>query len=448
VHTDDNLLEVNVIKNQHKDKLNLGINHTRCLIMNKFKLLKCGKFFDGVKSEFEENIEILIEDDLIKEVGKNIEYPDGTEIIDLSHLQVTPGMIDAHVHPCFFDWKTLFTNYGQTSVEWDTLATLHSAQKSLERGFTTQRIMNFAVSGFGAVDVKRAIEEGYFKGSRLVVAANCLGATGGHIDFAAVLRNNPLIADTVTSQGVGSGPDFFRNAVRREIKYGSDFIKIIPTGGFCSPLDSPEEQQMSDDEIKAAIQTTLDLKRTVTAHVYSSDLIQKLVKFGISGIEHGSLMDKETAKMVEDSGVYCVPTFCAYEEIIRLNEENLAKKSIEYQLKLRNYQKQIIESRQIIIDSDIKLGYGSDYVVVHQNYESWHEYESWMLSGADPFRILKAATSVNADILNRNDIGVIEAGKKADISGWNRNLLTDPSALQECAFTMKNGTVYETVISD
>ena len=416
--------------------------------MTEFKLVKCGKLFDGINDEMQENMEILIQNNLIKNVGRNLDCPENTEIIDLSELQVTPGMIDAHVHPIFFDWKELFTQFHYHNDEHITLATLYTAQKGLERGFTTQRIMTGSMHGYGSIDVKRQIDLGRFSGSRLIVAPQMLSTQGSHGDFSTLIRANPQLSKEMQTLGTGSGPDFFRRMVREQIKYGGDFIKIIATGGFASPLDSPEEQQMSDDELKACIETTIDLGRTITAHAYTPKFIKKLLDFGISGIEHGALMDKETAQMMEDKGVYCVPTFCPYDEIIRLDEEKLSLKPIEFQNKLRHYQNQLIESREIIKNSKIKLGYGTDHVAVHQSYEGWYEYQSMMLTGMDPFRILKAATSVNAEIVGRDDIGSIEVGKKADIAGWCRDLLKDPTALKECAFVMKDGIVYPSVESD
>lgn len=413
-----------------------------------YKLIKCGKLYDGIKNELQEEMEILVKDNMIEKVGKTLEHPEETEIIDLSNLQITPGMIDAHVHPMFFDWKSLFTSYHTFNDDYLTLATLHTAQKGLERGFTTQRIMTGSCEGYGSIDVKKHIDNGDFKGARLVVAPQILSTEGSHGDFSMLVSDNYNVAEAMKLKGVGSGPDFFRKMVREQIRHGADFIKIMATGGFSTPQDSPEEQQMSDCELKAVIEATTDIGRTITAHAYVPKLIKKLVKFGITGIEHGALMDIDTAKLMEHEGVYCVPTFCPYDEIIRLDEEKLAMKPKEMQDKLRHYQKQLIESREIIIDSNITLGMGSDHIAVHQSYEGWYEYESWLLSGIDPFRALKAATSNNAKILQRNDIGSIEPGKKADIAGWCRDLVKDPTALQECSFVMKDGEVYETTISN
>lgn len=413
------------------------------------KIILCGKLFDGIHEDFLENEQILIEGNLIKEVGKNITPPEGAEVIDLSHLTVTPGMIDAHVHSDILDWREFWQNIPLRSDAFYTLSHLNTAQKALERGFTTIRCHSVVPSDYGIVDVKRMINRGVFSGARLNVACHLLGTPGSHCDFGQSFSENPRFGLLTQSPNIGSGPDFFRNAVRNEVKYGADFIKMFLSGGFSTPNDGPEDQQMCDEEIEATLSTARALRKPSTAHVYAPHLMQKLIHYGITGMEHGALMDEETARMFEETDTYLVPTFCPYDDVIAGDEESLAKKSPEFREKLCYYGKWLTESRKIIVDSKIRLGYGTDFVAVNQCYEGWWEYASWMKSGMEPFRILKAATSVNAKILEMDRyIGTIEPGKYADIAAWHRDLLTDPKALSQCDFVMKDGEVYPAVYSE
>lgn len=166
----------------------------------------------------------------------------------------------------------------------------------------------------------------------------------------------------------------------------------MATGGFATPNDDPDDIQMSDGEFKAVFDTAKELKIPVTAHVYGTRLMQKLIGFGITGMEHGSLMDKETAKMFEATGTYLVPTFCPYQDAIEGDEESMSMKSPEFCRKLHFYQERLRRGREAILESNIKLGYGTDLVAVHESYESGWEYSAWLRSGADPFRALQAAT--------------------------------------------------------
>ena len=414
--------------------------------MFKQKLIICGKLYDGIHADLQERMEILVEGERIKAVGKNLAHEADAEIIDLSHLTVTPGLIDAHIHSNIADWRVFWTT--TRSDAHNTLAHLHTAQRTLERGFTTIRCHATSSADFGLVDVKKMINQGFFHGSRLNVTCHLLGTPGGHADSGQSYAVNPALAMALSTPNIGSGPDFFRNAVRNEVKFGSDFVKLFISGGFSTPNDGPEDQQMDDEEIAAFLNTANALRKPSTAHVYAPKLMQKLIQHHITGCEHGSLMDEETARLFEQTGTYLVPTFCPYDDIIAGDEASLAKKTPAFREKLRYYAKWLKEGREILVNSKIKMGYGTDFVAVHQCWESWHEYASWMNSGMDPFRILEAATRVNAEILRLDDdIGTIEPGKYADIAAWHRDLLTDPAAVSECDFVMKGGVVYPTVYS-
>lgn len=414
----------------------------------KQKLLRCGKLYDGIHRDIQEKVDILVDGDRIQAVGKNLRPDSGAEVLDLMHLTVTPGLIDAHIHTDILDWHDYWQNTVMRSDAFYTLSHLNSVQKTLERGFTTVRAHPGSPQDFGIMDVKKMVNMGVFPGSRLHVTGHMLGTPGSHCDAGQAFCSNPKLGLNSEGVNIGSGPDFFRQAVRNEVKYGADFVKIFVSGGFSTPNDGPEDQQVDDEEIKAFLDTANALRKPTTAHIYAPKLMQKLLKGHITCMEHGSLMDEETARMFEDTGTYLVPTFCPYDDVIAGDEASLAKKTPEFREKLRYYGKWLKESREIIINSDIKLGYGTDLVAVHQCYESWHEYASWMRSGISPYRALEAATMVNAQILRMDrDIGSIEPGKLADISAWHRDLLTDPEALKECDFVMKGGVVYPNVYS-
>lgn len=416
--------------------------------MNHLTIIKCGKLYDGIHDKLEPSMEIAVEGNRITAVGRGLPRPENCTEIDLSDATVTPGMIDAHVHFNIFDWHDRADENLFASPASRGMAGLYCAHKSLRRGFTTVRHLGtIADDGYSCLDAKRLIEAGYFEGSRMVVAPHFLGTTGSHGDSTQRLIANPALAQMVWSQypGYGSGPDSFREIVRQQVKMGADLIKMMATGGFASLNDGPDDIQLSDDEMVAIIDTAHLLNRKVTAHAYNNQLVRKLVEFGIDGIEHAALMDDPSvAELMEKKGTRLVPTFCPYEEIVNLDEENLMKKPKAFREKLLKYADRLRRARQVILDSHLDLGYGTDLVAVHQPYENGYEYEAWMKSGVNPFRALRAATSNNAKILDRPEIGSVEVGKLADLAAWKRDLLTDPKALLDCAFVMKDGVVYPT----
>lgn len=404
----------------------------------------CGKLYDGIRDEIQGRKEILVEDKKILEVGDHTAEPAGCRVIDLSALTVTPGMIDAHVHASYFDWHEIPKDTVYYSDGMRALAAAECARKALAGGFTTIRHVGWFREDY-SLDVKRAIEAGFIQGARMVVAPHFLCSPGSHGDPSQSVASNPALSRFMENQypTMGSGAEFFRDAVRHEVKIGADFIKIMATGGFFTPNDSPEDKQLSDDEMQAIIDTAHSLHRTVTAHAYTGELITTLANMGIDGIEHASLADQKTIRLLEEKDIYVVPTLCPYDEIVLLDEEKLAQKSPEFQKKLRRYREQLVESRRLLFESNLRFGYGTDLVVNYQNYECGREYSAWLRNGISPYRALRAATAENARILGLSDeIGTIEPGKLADIAGWGRDLLTDDLALLDCAFVMKEGVEY------
>jgi imidazolonepropionase-like amidohydrolase len=270
---------------------------------------------------------------------------------------------------------------------------------------------------------------------------------GSHGDFSQLFNRNPKVSALIQNSqiGLGSGKDFFVNAVREQVKYGSDYIKIMATGGFFTPNDTPIQKQLNDEELKAIIDTAREMGKTVTAHVYTPEMMQTLVKLGIAGLEHGSLMDEETAALITDAKVYLVPTFCPYEEAVHYDPEKIKLKNPEFRRKLEQYREQLVLGREQIKKSSITLGYGTDIAGVHPAYESGYEYMAWFKTGMGVFRTLKAATKTNSEILQiEHLVGTLEPGKLADISAWKRDPETDPAALLDCAFVMKEGKTYQT----
>lgn len=404
----------------------------------------CGKLYDGIRDEIRGKSEILIEDGVILEVGEHTVSPTGTRIIDLSGLTVTPGMIDAHVHASFFDWREIPKDTVYYSDGMRALAAAECARKALAGGFTTIRHVGWFREDY-SLDVKRAVDAGFIRGARMIVAPHFLCTPGSHGDPSQSVATNPALSGFLEKQypTMGSGAEFFRDAVRHEVKIGADFIKIMATGGFFTPNDSPEDKQLSDEEMAAIIETAHALNRTVTAHAYTGDLITTLAELDIDGIEHASLIDKDTIRLLEEKDIYVVPTLCPYDEIVLLDEEKLAEKSPEFQRKLQHYRDRLVESRRMLFESSIRFGYGTDLVVGYQNYECGREYSAWLRNGISPYRALRAATAENARILGISDrVGTIEPGKLADLAGWSRDLLTDDKALLDCAFVMKEGVEY------
>lgn len=415
--------------------------------MAQYTVIKCGRLYNGKTDTLQSNIQILVEDKRIKEVEKRVTAPMGTQVVDLSDATVTPGLSDAHVHFGTGNWRTRNHDTIYENPVYKGMYALHNAQRSLRRGFTSIRHCGSNCDdGYSIVTAKRMIDAGYFEGSRLIVAPHYIGTTRGHGDTSQLISNNPAVANFIWERypGFGYGADMFREVVRRQAKFGADFIKVFATGGFNSEFDGPEDESLSDDELRAIIETAHQLGKKVTSHSYAPPLIWKQIDMGIDGIEHGALIDdpKLLKKMIEKEIEY-VPTFCPYDGVIYMNEDTLQQYSVPMQKKLRKYADWLMRARKTIVDSGIEFGYGTDFVAAHNCYNCGYEYQTMLRSGVAPFRALAAATRINAKIFGMpDDIGAVAPGYLADIAAWKRDLLTDENALLDCHFVMKNGVIY------
>lgn len=408
----------------------------------------CGKFFDGIRQELMDDIKIVVENNKITDVGANIQQPSDAEVIDLSHLTVTPGLIDSHVHYDFYKSDTFNTYAITDSDEMKALNTICNAHEALMRGFTSVRTTGTAFRGFGCIDAKHAIDKGMFCAARMVVAPHALGISGGHWDFSDFYMNsNPELCEFLEQPyAFGAGPDAFKKLVRKQVKYGADFIKIMAAGGFASPNDDPGDMQLQPDEAKAIIDTAKCCAKPVTAHAYTSDTIDLMINLGITGIEHGTLMKPHTANLLEEHNIQYVPTiFSLMPPDADTDLSKMPPKSPAYVRKLEKYKNQLVETRKTVIDiimnSKVTVGLGSDIVAIYSNLDSWREFKAWRDIGIPALRALVAATSDNAKIIGRNDLGSILPGKTADLSGWGKDIINDHKALSECAFVMKDGYI-------
>ena len=382
-------------------------------------VLHCGKLFDGAAEIMHRNWRIIVEGDRIAAAGPDLPVPGGACEIDLSAFTVTPGLIDAHINPHVFqpgEWQAPHLLPADRSI----LAALHAAEKCLRRGFTTLRVTDGPI---GAPDINRAALEGYFTASR-IISARGMGVTGGSLDACLpVFANNPQMSSAVQPGNLGDGADFFKAEVRRQVKYGFDFIKLNSSGALNGPFAAPYQQQMDDEELSAAIRTAASLGRFVACQAYAPGIIRKLADLGANGIEHGSLIDGETAAYIAGKGVYLVPTFYA----------DAAADA--------RFAQQVKDSAKVILGSKLKLGFGS---AIHDAdpADSWRAYASWFEHGAAPFQALKAATGTNAEMIGwGNRLGRLAKGYIADIAAWQSDPSEDPRALEGCAFVMKGGAV-------
>jgi len=369
-------------------------------------VILCGKLFDGLSDTIRERAEILIEDDAISVVSGSVGRPDGANVIDLSDRTVSPGFIDTHVHLCI-DGLNLARQTLQCSPA-KALAGLYYAQQYMRYGFTTLRDMGTLDPEWPTINLRDAIDSGMARGPRLIVAPHMISATAGHGDMQGMF---PCRCHMGLSR-VADSPAKIRELVRMEHAFGADWIKTMNTGGYMSAGDDPARVTWFEDEMLTLGQTAQQLGMPLAVHTGAAEGCKQALRAGARSIEHCYLIDDEGIAMAEKAGAFLVPTMqMTREDKALLKEGKLPEHAV---WKFRRDVAAIEEAQKRIARSNAKVAYGTDCGMFPFS-EGVLEFQAMVAAGLAPARALKAGTSVAAELLQRDDLGAIAPGRKADI---------------------------------
>ncbi len=400
-------------------------------------IIHAGRLLDGTSKKAVSKRSILIEDGKIVDVVKGYKKGKSDDtIIDLKEATVMPGWIDLHVHlsgemnPKAYgeDFYMNIEDVAYRAVPW--------VEETLMAGFTTVRDLGGEVM----LSTRNAIKAGYIKGPRIYSAGRSLGTTGGHADPTSGL-NRKLMGDPGPLEGVVNGTDDARKAVRQRYKDGSDLVKITATGGVLSVAKNGQNPQFTEEEIKEVVKTASEYEMFVAAHAHGVEGMQRAIRAGVRTIEHGTLMDKETARLMVKHGTYYVPTISAGEFVYE-------------KAKNPGYFPEIIRPKALAIGpviketvgmaykTGVKIAFGTDSGVSPHG-DNADEFRFMVEAGMKPIDVINSATSVAAEALGADDLGQIKKGMKADIVAVPGDPLKDITVTKNVNFVMKGGVVYK-----
>jgi imidazolonepropionase-like amidohydrolase len=364
--------------------------------------------------------DIIIKGKIIEWVGKKNKFPASIKIdeeIDVSDEYLLPGLIDSHTHLSFNGKEDMLVLCKQ---EHETLLfeTVRSAAKTLKSGVTTIR----DVGGFNYSDVylKKAINEGLIEGPDMLVAGKAISITGGHLF--------PL---TYEADGVNE----MKKATRLQIKNGADLIKIMVTGGAVTGQNI-EVVHFDLEEIKAVVKVAHEHKIKVGAHVHGSSGIKRASRGGVDAIEHGSLLDDESAKIMKDNGVFLVLT-----RGLEFMFEDICESWLKRISPIRKKTARVIELAQ---KYDIPIAIGTD---AGGNQFAPHGsmprlMEQLCKEGMSTTQVIKSSTIIPAQLLGVEDsAGTIESGKIANILVLKDNPLSNISTLRNIVNIINKGEI-------
>jgi imidazolonepropionase-like amidohydrolase len=385
---------------------------------------------------------VLVVDGRIQRLGDAIEPPPDARLVDLSGHTLTPGFMDCHTH------VTLRPQPGSALVADSSVATalksLPVLRALLMNGFTTVRDLACGDLDYPTIDLRDAVAAGIIDGPRMLVSPHMISARGGHGDFSGMIADQYQGPSRPLELAAADGVDEIRTKVRQEIRAGADWIKFAATGGFASPSDDPGLVTYSQQEMDALVATAADLDVPVTPHSYGDEGIQRAVRAGVRSIEHGNLASAETLRMMEDAGVFLVPTQYTILSSARRDEDDpfWAQFSEYTRRKFQRYRGALLDAAERLAASKVRVAFGTDAgIFPHQ--DNWREFPMMVSTGVTPLRALQAATTVAAELLRLDDLGVVAEGKIADLIAMPGDPFTDIQVTGRVDFVMKDGVIYK-----
>jgi imidazolonepropionase-like amidohydrolase len=329
-------------------------------------------------------------------------------VIDAGGRTLMPGLIDAHVHAAITTMDlAAMARRSPTRVGIETKAILEGM---LRRGFTTVR-------DAGGLDlgVQEALRVGLISGPRVFRSGRVLSQTGGHGDIVPASHDPHIGTCSITSSSfahVADGVDAVRRAAREELKGGADQIKVMAGGGIATPTDPIDMVQYTEAEMRAAVEEAASRRTYAFAHAYIPESIGRAVRAGVRSIEHGNLIDAESAGLMAQHRCYLVPTLVIYDQVAQFGRQlNFPAESLA---KLDAVLGAGFAAIEIAAAAGVELGFGTDLLGETHDAQSQEFTLRAKVQGAAA--VIRSATTVNAALLGRpTELGVIAPGAYADL---------------------------------
>jgi imidazolonepropionase-like amidohydrolase len=401
--------------------------------------MRAARLFDGKGDTALPDAVVIVEGTTIKAAGSRLPIPAGARVIDLGDATLLPGFIDAHTHLSgedSDDWNADTVAGFRRTVAESALRASEFARRTLMAGFTTVR--DVGSSDYLDVGLRNAIAAGSIVGPRMLVAVHALGARGGHCDNGGFAYGR-FGSETGIQDGIASGPDQFRDAVRFQVKYGADVIKVCATGGVLSLTDAVDTPQLTQAEMDALVDEAHRLNRRAAAHAHGAEGAKVAIRAGIDSIEHGSFLDEEALRMMKERGTYLVPTLMAGEYVSgkaatrHYPPEIVAKANAAVAARSAAFKR--------ALDAGVRIAFGTDSAVSPHGLNA-QEFALLVQNGMTVAGALRTTQTAAALLGLEKTLGTIDPGKQADMVAVPGDVLKDIKATERVRFVMKGGTIY------
>ena len=399
-------------------------------------VIRAARIFDSVSGTLVTGGSVVVQGERIVSVGADAKIPAGAQVIDMGDATLLPGFIDAHVHLSWEFPPNYYLGFHQRLSRFPAEQAHYAAayaRKTLEAGFTTVR--NLGSDDFQDVGLRNAINAGVAVGPQILAAVHLIGSTGGHCDGPPVppdrVKRKGLI------EGICNGADQCREAVRNQLKYGADVIKICASGGVLSEADPVDVPQFTPAELEAMVSEAHAWRRKVAAHAHGDRAARLAVEAGVDSIEHGSLLSEETLRLMKRKGTYLVPTRLAFTSVL----ERVDTVPPQVAAKIRSVADAHAEMFRTAMKVGVPIALGTD-AAVYPHGRNAEEFRLMKEMGMAPAAALLAGTREAAKLLGvDSQVGTLEAGKWADIVAVPGNVLDNIAATEHPLLVMRQGRI-------
>jgi len=383
-------------------------------------VVKNVSFLDTETLAVNENQTIVIQHGKFSWIGDegSFEEQDQDTIINGEGKFAIPGLFDMHVHLSYeqADLQKRGQFILRRKEEYaDLLGVKHAAQY-LKIGVTTVRGCGGRKS---LASLRQLINEGKLLGPRLKLALSTVVQPGNQEYFGT----QAMIDDLRNKEPI-SGKDGIIHTVRSRKADGSDHIKTTTTGGVLHGKTSDVTQSLwTDEELEAMVSEAERIGMYVAAHAHQTSGINAAVRAGVRTIEHSTILDEETIKLMLDKGTYITPTQSAGTYIYHMDNSYRQGLPPEVISKWELVSEKMVESHKLAHEQGVPLTLGTDAPVAgdhaHTNLEMQLMANHLDMS---PYEVIKSGTLISAEAMKMGELlGSISLGKFGDLVLLNQD---------------------------